>query len=186
MTTTPDNDSSGSQQNPGSEQPTVSLPQTHEAVHGAPGTDARHPAQSDLAAPVDHSTQSQPTVPLAGSVPLAPSPTTPAEGYPSGVPQFAAGVPVQGAVPSPDHAGHHGGAAAFQQHAEPQAFQQLGVDPNAQVHSAHPKNRTGALLAGLAIGALLGGIVGGGAAGAGGGRRAATPSRARRSRSRGS
>lgn len=140
MTTTPDHETSGSQQNPTPEQPTVQLPQTQQFA--------------------EHQTAQAETSALPEQPNLNPNPA----GAPAPAPAHA---PAQAQAPA--YAGHVAGSA-FQQPAEqsgyqPQSgFQQLGVDANTPTHSAQPKNRTGALLAGLAIGALLGGIVGGGVA----------------------
>ena len=149
MTTTPDHEQSGSQQNTTPEQPTVQLPQTQQfAEHQAAQVPAPAAAQAETS-----------VLPEQSELNHAPS-------YPQAPAQPHLDAPAQ--APAPAYAGHAG--AAFQQPAEQNGFQaqngfqQLGVDPNTPTHSAQPKNRTGALLAGLAIGALLGGIVGGGVA----------------------
>ncbi|MCW2287487.1 putative serine protease PepD [Leucobacter luti] len=60
---------------------------------------------------------------------------------------------------------HNMGATPGQHHDASQPGAAFGAAPTAQAtKDNHPKSRTGALLAGLAIGALLGGVVGGGVA----------------------
>lgn len=160
MTTTPDHDQPGSQPNSTPEQPTVQLPHTQEFTGGPLGADTPHAAQPvQLPQPaqreqsVESAQSAQPGHPMAA-----------AQFDQAGAPAQTA-APVHGAAPAPAYAGSYAGVgAAFQSPADQAAFHQRGVDQTPGTHSAQPKNRTGALLAGLAIGALLGGIVGGGVA----------------------
>ena len=172
MTTTPDHDANGSQPHSAPE-PAAGQPQPHvpqSPLHQTPGQQPPVAAPAPQA-PAESFTQSQPTVPLGDALPQGPAHSAPAEpvggsagSAPAGSP-FAPTDPAHGQVPAPAYAGVQApSGAAFQQSSDAHAFAQPGVDPEPQMHSAQPKNRTGALLAGLAIGALLGGIVGGGVA----------------------
>lgn len=153
MTTTPDHDSTGSPQGstPNAATPDASSP-------NAPASNTHPPAGPERTGtePTAQFTQSQPTVPLHDTLPQAP-----------GTPMVQAPhtAPVYGHAPAPAYAAHQvPGGAGFPPPNDTSAFSAPAAEAEPQTHSAQPKNRTGALLAGLAIGALLGGIVGGGVA----------------------
>lgn len=161
MSTTPDQESSAPNQAPHAERP------------------AGTPPESAPAAPT--AAYTQPTVPLPEqgaayrAVPHA-GPVRPEEQHQAAQPQnpqFGTAQP-QGAYQHGGQAVHqHGDQAAQPPFAGGQAFahEQHGQAEPLHGHDGHdghdtatsqPKSRTGALLAGLAIGALLGGVVGGG------------------------
>ncbi|QIM19754.1 PDZ domain-containing protein [Leucobacter coleopterorum] len=124
----------------------------------------------EATAPAAHpTTQFAPVPPAAQAQPVpqsaapAHAPVQPAQQYaaPTHVPQpgfsdYTGQQPMGGDYPVPS-------AQATQPTVEHPAFQQATAT-EAPVAAASSKNRTGVLLAGLAIGALLGGIVGGGVA----------------------
>lgn len=114
-------------------------------------------------APVPTEAQAQPVQPPAAPVPPAHSPVQSAPQYaaPTHAPQAGFSESAGQQPVSNDFSGHT--ASSTQPTVEYPAFQQA-TSADAPVVETRSKNRTGALLAGLAIGALLGGIVGGGVA----------------------
>ncbi|GAB2570192.1 S1C family serine protease [Leucobacter ruminantium] len=122
------------------------------------------PTESAPTAPT--AAYTQPTVPLPeqGAYPAAPH-----AGHVPAEEQHQAAQPQnpQFGTAQPQDAHQHGDQTAQPQFAAGQAFaheQQGQAEPlhGHDTATAQPKSRTGALLAGLAIGALLGGVVGGG------------------------
>ena len=150
--------------------------QPAQSVPPQPPQQAQPSQQAQTAAP----TESVPTVPLPEGVPLAPPmaewqapdpqsgpaaqpvssvPGAPAAQFaPAGPRAYAAGT--EAGLPAPAYAGGAGLPPQPPVVPGPDALNEPAPAPA----GAHPKSRSGALVAGIAIGALLGGLVGGGTA----------------------
>jgi putative serine protease PepD len=172
MTNTPEYDQQGSSRDAEAREgtaPETPGPTPPAGIPGAPvpANAAPNPAPSaapneapDTAQAAQPFSQTQPTAPLPESVagndyrsPFGgdPAPQPPTYAQQHGTP---AQVPAAHGAPQP--------SPQPQQHYFPGAA--VPAQPAEAAHPAQPKSRTGALLAGIAIGALLGGVVGGGVA----------------------